>query len=304
MKKYFFKLESAKKYRIEQFSREFVPALLTELGIGDNAFHIVNDTQNNTIKLLLNQKPIYLLEYSGSRLDVRYCTNDESSIHLYSISSMDYSDIDDGTIFKIYSHELNDLQKHAKKSADSLKYRMLEYAVKNYNISEKLHPHVHMSYARYNDENVTVTGYIKKSFCTDEFDSRFLALNKIKLHHDDLTDFRIRKDIPVATTSIEEAIEIVNKIADDLEEKMKALHHEYNTVKMTVGGVELLLDGNKILCHKAFKPLITGGFITFKCPFTNSVVSLKSSKYDCVIVNGMDEVYGVEQSIVMIGQNT
>lgn len=35
----------------------------------------------------------------------------------------------------------------------------------------------------------------------------------------------------------------------------------------------------------------------------NIIVSMKSTNYNCVIVDGLDEVYGSDDSIVLIGNN-
>jgi hypothetical protein len=104
-------------------------------------------------------------------------------------------------------------------------------------------------------------------------------------------------------TSLENVRDIIDSVVSRVRNKINAAQSRYDNIKETIGGVTINVDGKNILCHKSFKPLITGGFITFKCPYTNSMVSLKSTKYDCVTVIGMDEVYGFNDSIVLIGNN-
>jgi hypothetical protein len=110
------------------------------------------------------------------------------------------------------------------------------------------------------------------------------------------------EDIPSDATP-EQVRECIELVISRAKAKINALYARYENMKETIGGVIINLDNKIILCHRGFKPLITGGFITYKCPYTMGMISLKSSKYDCVIVTGLDEVYGNEDSIVLIGNN-
>lgn len=105
------------------------------------------------------------------------------------------------------------------------------------------------------------------------------------------------------TTAPDQVQEIIDDVVVRVNNKIDTAHNKYNKIKDLVGGVTINLDGKRILCHKSFRPLITGGFINFKCPYTNSIVSMKSTNYNCVIVDGLDEVYGSDDSIVLIGNN-
>jgi hypothetical protein len=105
------------------------------------------------------------------------------------------------------------------------------------------------------------------------------------------------EDIPSDSTP-EQVRECIELVISRAKAKINALYARYENMKETIGGVTINLDNKIILCHRGFKPLITGGFITYKCPYTMDLISVK---YNTVTVTGLDEVYG--NSIVLIGHN-
>jgi len=131
---------------------------------------------------------------------------------------------------------------------------------------------------------------------SDLVDSRFAVVygKECEVYEED--------EIPSGATP-EQVRECFDSVITRAKNKINALYARYENMKETIGGVTINLDNKIILCHRGFKPLITGGFITYKCPYTMGMISLKSSKFDCVIVTGLDEVYGNEDSIVLIGNN-
>lgn len=208
--------------------------------------------------------------------------------------------IEFGDLYKVneigfirYVDNLNTFSTVIDNKIDYMNKRMM-YVYAEHAVREYYEPRGKLS-VNYDSNKGTSIGF-GLTIDTDLVDSRFNVVyrNECEVHE--------KEDLPSDATP-EMVREIIELVISRAKTKINALYARYQNMKETIGGVMINLDNRNILCHRGFKPLITGGFITYKCPYTMSMISLKSSKYDCVIVTGLDEIYGNEDSIVLIGNN-
>lgn len=140
--------------------------------------------------------------------------------------------------------------------------------------------------------------YYDATIKKDKIDSRYLSYKGI-----DANTLRVTQSFKPKEFSYAEFIDIVSELKRKAMQSVDTIYDSYEQIKESIGGVRIILDSKTILCHKSFMPVIGGGFITFKCPYRNSMISMKSTNYNEVIVDGLDEVYGSNESIVLIGNN-
>lgn len=289
MARIFFKKDSLTKYKIAIVSNavnEFIKAIKR---YEPTKFEVVYNENNGYHHYDISVYGVHLYTVIHKPFNI---TID------YKFGGYDVFDYDD-----IYN--FNDLTLfHYVTDKDNLTNTIDEYV--NQMSMRALHGLVRYSSEKYSKEprgNVSV--YTNNSYITFGYgltvDSNIVDTRFSEAFKNDASAF---EEVKIqSNTAYDQMEEIINDVVTRIKSKIDMAHNKYNTIKETIGGVTINLDGKRILCHRSFRPLITGGFITFKCPYTNSIVSMKSTNYNCVIVDGLDEVYGSDDSIVLIGNN-
>jgi hypothetical protein len=116
---------------------------------------------------------------------------------------------------------------------------------------------------------------------TNRTDSRFVEM----VRPDTNVDW-----VETRNKTFEEIIELAEQHQTSSLAKLNNIIKKYEYYVEAFSGVELFVDGKKILCHRAFMPMVTGGFITFKCPYTGRMISLKSININKIEVSAFDRV--------------
>lgn len=291
MARIFFKKDSLNKYKIAVINNavdEFIKAIKLYEPTKFEVVYIDNENSNYPhYDISVHGVHLYTVVHTPYSIRINYTFGCDEEF--------DYDDIcnfDDLTLFHYVTDndKLADIiNKHIVRMSDKALYGFVRHISKKYSSEPRGKVSVDSNYS------YVVFGY-GLTVDSNIVDARFSEVFK-----DDASAFEEVK-IPLNTTS-DQAQEIVDDVVTRIKNKIAVAYNKYNIIKDRVGGVTINLDGKRILCHKSFRPLITGGFITFKCPYTNSIVSMKSTNYNCVIVDGLDEVYGSDDSIVLIGNN-
>lgn len=108
-----------------------------------------------------------------------------------------------------------------------------------------------------------------------EIDTRFMKMNNVYARNSLEVD-----DYPTPQLMIDGLNEVNEKFQRIVDDHIA----KYTTIMESVGGTELILDNKLILTHRDFDPIVTGGFITFMCPYTKSMISMKSTNIECIEV--------------------
>jgi hypothetical protein len=180
------------------------------------------------------------------------------------------------------------VSEHAISFCNVLRNQLIAAIMKNFDDK-------HYEVRGLNDNSVIVDYEVKIE--SSKLDSRYCEFKKL---NDNVRERFVLGHNEVI--SYDEFITEMENIKQKAETKLNVIYADYQNIKDVVGGVTLVLDKTTILCHKSFRPIITGGFITYKCPYTNRTISMKSSNYDVVIVDGFEEIYG-NDTTMLIGNN-
>jgi hypothetical protein len=153
----------------------------------------------------------------------------------------------------------------------------------------------------FNNNIIKIT--VKDNITLSKFDTRFFGVKDHKPKGMDNTG-NIELTIDLNLTEDELGSKILlaaQKIDATIQDIFNSCYEKYLEYVRTTGGCMITIDGNKILAHKDVMPTANNAFITFKCPYTNDIITKNISNVNSIAIKGMDEYHSTSQQHSLLG---
>lgn len=220
------------------------------------------------------------------------------SVHHYGI----YSDVLSGQVNTVKTHLLEGIVNDVKSEMDK---------------NEK-HALCISQYTNADTNANTAVINVKKCISIDHFDTRFFTIEGHKPQGMNVDGEMCRSETFNITedTLFDDILKFAQLMDLELQAIFKSCYDKYDEVEKTVGGCMVTLDVIrsitvvrpsfstkviKLLTHRGVMPIANNAFFTFKCPYTNDMITKNISGTESIVIKGMDEFHPNTMQVPLLG---
>lgn len=153
----------------------------------------------------------------------------------------------------------------------------------------------------FNNNIIKIT--VKDNITLSKFDTRFFGVKDHKPEGMDNTgNIELTIDLNLTEDELGSKILVAaQKIDANIQDICNSCYEKYDEYVNTTGGCMITIDGYKILAHKDVMPTANNAFLTFKCPYTNDIITTNISNVRNIVIRGMDEYHSTSQQHSLLG---